>query len=200
MRFQHPTRFPLPRHVYSWLLLFGGLLMFVQLLQNTRLWPLERVFAGYYLASFEISSFVACGSFAIPGYGQGSWLSAGPESQFYERYHALGSLKPDWSTPGPIVYVRFIGHLAPPQQGGYGHLGGYPREVVVSQLLSMAPDQAAIRIATLLLAAGIALCGGIMLPLIDVQGGRSIRRRSLLCAGLWLELLWFFMLFSIGCV
>jgi hypothetical protein len=200
MQLQLPTRLPLPRRTHTWLLLFGGLLVFVQLLQHTRLWPAERIFAGYYMAWFEISSFVECGSFAMPGHGQGAWLSPGSEAQFYERYHALGSLTPDWSTPGPIVYVRFIGHFAPPQPGGYGHLRQYPREVVVGQLLNMAIGQALVRVATLLLAAGIALCGGIMLPLADAQGRCSIRRRGLLCAGLWLELLWFFILFGIGCV
>jgi hypothetical protein len=102
--------------------------------------------------------------------------------------------------PGIYSIIYFIGHFAPPQQGGYGHMSQYPREVVVSRLLNMAPGQAPVRIATLFLAAGIALCGSIMLPLTDIQGGRSIWRRSLLCVGLCLELLWFFTLFSIGCV
>lgn len=200
MQLQLPARFPLPRHVSSWLLLFGGLLAFVQFLQHTPLWPAERIFAGYYLASFETSSFVACGSFVIPGYGQGSWLSVEPKSQFYEHYHPLRSLRPDWADPGPIVYTRFIGHFGPPQQGGYGHLGQYPREVVVSRLLTMTPGHIPVRIATLFLAAGVALCGSIMLPLTGTQGRSSIRQRGLLCAGLWLELLWFSTLFSIGCV
>jgi hypothetical protein len=187
-----------PRHVRSWLLLFGALFAFVQLLQHTPLWPEQRIFAGYYTSSFEVSSFVPCGSLRLPGYGQGYWLSIEADRQFYERYSVLSPRTEDFAGAGAIVYVHFIGHLVAPSPGqqGYGHLGMYSREVMASQLLSMAPGQPN-RIATLLLAAGIALCCGILLPL-DGQAG--FKRRAMLVVGLWLELLWLGTLLSVGCI
>jgi hypothetical protein len=191
-------RFRMPRHMHSWLLLFGALLVSVQLLQHTPLWPEQRLFAGYYTGSFEVSSFVPCGSLRLPGYGQGYWLSPNSASEFYERYSVLLPRTEDFAGPGAIVYVQFVGHFAAfsPDMQGYGHLNMYSREVMVSQLLSMAPGQPN-RIATLLLAAGIALCCGILLPL-DGQAG--FKRRAMLVVGLWLELLWLLALLSVSCI
>jgi hypothetical protein len=92
-------------------------------------------FQGHFTAGFEVSSFVPCGSPAAPGYGQGYWLSADADVNFYQQYdQAIAGLNPP---PGgyTTVYVRFKGELSPP--GSYGHLGAYSHEILVTDLLEI---------------------------------------------------------------
>jgi hypothetical protein len=97
----------------------------------------EGEFRGYYTSGFEVSSFVACDQAGTtdPGYGEGWWLEAEPESGFYEQYNALSSQV----SPPPggyvTVFVRFRGRLSPP--GSYGHLGAYARTVTVQEVVEL---------------------------------------------------------------
>lgn len=88
-------------------------------------------FQGHYLASFEVSSFVPCGSAEKPGYGVGYWLEWGKNSGTYQKYEA------EVSKGGghPMVYLKFIGTISSP--GGHGHLGAYAREVTVEEVLEV---------------------------------------------------------------
>ena len=93
-------------------------------------------FEGYYVAQFEVSSFVPCGCSEESGYGAGYWLQA-KDRDFWNAYDRL-LIVDDPFTPGPKVYVRFQGSIS--EYGSFGHLGLYPREVTVSQLLDMSPN------------------------------------------------------------
>ncbi len=93
-------------------------------------------FEGYYVAQFEVSSFVPCGCSQEPGYGAGYWLQ--PEDRnFWNAYDRL-LIDDDPFTPGPKVYVRFQGSIS--EYGSFGHLDQYPREVTVSELIEMNPN------------------------------------------------------------
>lgn len=87
-------------------------------------------FQGQYLQSFEVSSFVPCGSTEKPGYGVGYWLNW-DDSKSYDRYRAEISKQVD----NAVVYLKFTGTISPP--GQYGHLGVYTREVTVEKVLEV---------------------------------------------------------------
>jgi hypothetical protein len=81
-------------------------------------------FEGYYLSSFEVSSFVPCGSDRRPGYGAGVWLT------WAESVTAPGL------TAAP-VFVRVEGTLHTGDRAGYGHLAAYSGELTVSRVLTI---------------------------------------------------------------
>jgi hypothetical protein len=93
-------------------------------------------FEGYYASGFEVSSFVPCGMTGNASYGAGYWLTG--TTEFYDQYYALVQSSGFDPTGYQSVYVRFKGELSPP--GHYGHLGGYEREVTVTELLEMSVD------------------------------------------------------------
>lgn len=89
--------------------------------------PGTRQYEGYYLSSFELSSFVPCGSGRRPGAGAGLWLT--------------------WEEPGTApgltgspVFVRVEGTLHTENRSGYGHLSAYSGELTVHRLLSIDRD------------------------------------------------------------
>jgi hypothetical protein len=99
-------------------------------------------FAGYFVSGFEVSSFVPCGQGDRPGYGVGWWLVSQTPG-FNQRYRdVLGPKATEPVTPvagqgaDHVVYLRFTGRL---EQGakGYGHLGAYRGQIVVTSLLEM---------------------------------------------------------------
>jgi len=92
----------------------------------------KNIIKGYYLAEFEVSSFVPCGCDAEPGYGQGYWLAFDSHSGFGEAYQ-LSNSGQDLKTRGSKVYVEFEGEIS--GYGPHGHQGMYLREVTVSKLL-----------------------------------------------------------------
>jgi hypothetical protein len=105
----------------------------------------QATFVGHYRASFEVSSFVPCSMSGLPGYGKGYWLEADPTSAFYEHYRTMIAASSAFTItgqedPGAIVFVRFVGRLTlaqAPNSVGYGHMGIYPRQITVLQLLEM---------------------------------------------------------------
>lgn len=92
------------------------------------------VLEGYYIAEFEVSSFVPCGCDVDPGYGRGYWLSGDPQSGFTKVYQR-SSPTSDYRTPGIVVYVRFEGMVS--DYGTHGHLGMYLREITVTKLIEV---------------------------------------------------------------
>jgi hypothetical protein len=92
---------------------------------------------GFYIAEFEVSSFVPCGCDEDLGYGQGYWLSSDPDSGFGKAYH-MSSPTSDYKTPGVVVYVQFEGTVS--DYGSYGHLGMYLREITVTKLIEVSRD------------------------------------------------------------
>lgn len=99
----------------------------------------DTIFEGHFLVGFELSSFVPCGSGQNPGYGKGYWLDLSPDTDFAERWFAMisGDLPDDYLETG--MYIRFVGELSPSRSAsnGYGHLGAYKNQVIVTQLLDM---------------------------------------------------------------
>lgn len=93
-------------------------------------------FVGYYVNSFEVSSFVPCDLAAtVPGYAQGYWFDG--NADFYKKYQEV--VDATGLTPGEpgygVVFIRFTGSLSEP--GYYGHLGGYNHEIALDTLLEM---------------------------------------------------------------
>ncbi len=84
---------------------------------------------GHMVIGFEVASFVPCALGDDPGDGQGYWLSADPGVQLYDAYHAATG---DDYTP---AYVHLRGRLSP--EGEYGHLGGYTRELTVTEIIEI---------------------------------------------------------------
>jgi hypothetical protein len=105
----------------------------------------QAIFVGHYRESFEVSSFVPCSMSGLPGYRRGYWLEADPTSAFYQHYRTMIAASSAFTItgqedPGSIVFVRFVGRLSPaqaPNSVGYGHMGIYPRQITVLQLLEM---------------------------------------------------------------
>jgi len=109
-------------------------------------WSASRgsTFEGLYTSSFEVSSFVPCKLHQAPGYGQGYWLAAIPDSGFFEHYDAItprnGMDYKPLDSPGVVVFVRFVGDLSPASASpfeGYGHLSAYTRQITVTEVLEM---------------------------------------------------------------
>ena len=111
----------------------------------------EDEFRGFFEFSFEISSFVPCGSSEPTGYGQGYWIDYDWQAEFFTRYSELASIPnvdpAQGSAPGQVVYVEFIGTQVNPEygalaQGGeYGHMGQYKGEIIVIELIEMSPPK-----------------------------------------------------------
>ena len=107
----------------------------------------EEEFRGFFEFSFEVSSFVPCGSSEPTGYGQGYWIDYDWQSEFFTRYSKLASIPnaepAQGGAPGQVVYVEFIGMQVNPEygtlmQGGeYGHMGQYEGEIIVIELIEM---------------------------------------------------------------
>lgn len=94
-------------------------------------------FAGTFAGGFEQSDFVA-GPDICPGFGQPGlwWLTAEPETDFFDRYRALMLAETGLQfVQGFPVEVAFQGRLSP--RGQHGHLGSYEREIVVTELTAM---------------------------------------------------------------
>lgn len=98
----------------------------------------EAAFEGVYQYAFETSAFFPRAEACKPDtWATAYWLGAEADAGFFERLQTLvQQAPPRWRyLDGAIVQVRFVGTLSPP--GEYGHLGHYPREVIVTKLLDM---------------------------------------------------------------
>jgi hypothetical protein len=112
-----------------------------RLMPTTQAAPEPQLFEGHYISSFEVSSFVPCGSANTPGYGQGYWLTPSPEFADLLRKsvsQVAGTFGPD-DKIGPDWYVRFYGVLSPLADSfnGYGHLGAYAHAITVTQAIEV---------------------------------------------------------------
>lgn len=83
----------------------------------------SREYTGLYASGFEVEGFVPCGT-------EESWWVAGGE-ELRERYREVAT------RPYEAVYVVVRGEVGP--EGRYGHLGAYPREIEVSDLVEIRP-------------------------------------------------------------
>lgn len=90
-----------------------------------------EILRGVFETGFEHSGFYEN---AVCPEGSGSfWVSWTPESMFAERLEAETGVYP-FSEPDVLAFrVTIRGEVSPP--GEYGHLGQYPREVTVLDLI-----------------------------------------------------------------
>lgn len=99
----------------------------------------ERSYTGLFMSGFEASAFIS-GTARCPGDDDTWWLSAEPETGFFERYRAVIAAQsgvPAGYTDYTPVEVTFKARLSPP--GAYGHLGAYRRAITATQLVAMSP-------------------------------------------------------------
>ncbi len=86
------------------------------------------VYEGVYVDGFEVSAFIACGS-------KERWWTKGNlgEVTQYEKQH------PDNATPAGWSAARLFVRLdaTPSATGNFGHLGSYPRELQVHEVIEV---------------------------------------------------------------
>lgn len=105
----------------------------------------DNVFTGYYGTSFETSSFVPCPENGepdqLPGYGVGYLLTATSDSRWQEKNDQIRpSLHMSQSRVEQVlVFIRAEGELREGGEQGYGHLGQYSGELLVTKVLELAP-------------------------------------------------------------
>ncbi len=86
------------------------------------------VYDGEYIHGFETSAFIACGS-TVKWWTEGVWN----EVTAFEKQHPEIISPTGWRTSR--LYLRVVG--TPSATGNYGHLGSYPRQFDVDQLLEL---------------------------------------------------------------
>ncbi len=94
--------------------------------------PILDTFEGQYDAAFETSSFQPCGR------GEAWWVTFDTSSSLDRRvFPQLAALddKPDSMLGHAVTVARFRGDTTP--LGHYGHLGRYPRELHVTEVLEL---------------------------------------------------------------
>ncbi len=86
--------------------------------------PRERTFVGTYLDSFEMMAFQECGR------SERWWVRAEPDA-----LRALQTAAPPRANPndGFWVSAEVAGELS--EQGRYGHLSQYPRELHITRVI-----------------------------------------------------------------
>lgn len=82
-------------------------------------------YAGLYAQGFEVDSFRPCGS------PEKWWVVQGEELR--ERYRQVAT------QPYEEVYVVVRGRVGPP--GRYGHLGGYSRQLSMTEVVQVRPGR-----------------------------------------------------------
>lgn len=83
----------------------------------------SREYTGLYASGFEVEGFVPCGT------DESWWVTEGEELR--ERYGEVAT------RPYEAVYVVVRGAVGP--EGRYGHLGAYPHEIAVSDVVEIRP-------------------------------------------------------------
>lgn len=81
-----------------------------------------EVYAGHYSTGFEVSAFTECGS------GEAWWVRGTADLQVQAKAANDGAAYEP-------VFVRVRGTLSEP--GTYGHLGAYPRELTVTEVIEV---------------------------------------------------------------
>jgi hypothetical protein len=87
--------------------------------------PLNGIYRGRYIKQFEVSSFQPCGS-------SEKWWVTGRVEPLIARLTLGGFV-------GGVAYVELRGRVS--SRGQHGHLGGYPREFTVEQVLLVRPHR-----------------------------------------------------------